>query len=79
MNVVCFNHIEKNACSGCWLLNVPASGLPGIIAFDAFVKSPNSITPAKAGVQKLLKLLVSGFRRNDGKGYFSTFYESISF
>ncbi len=28
---------------------------------DELVKSPNSVTPAKAGVQKSLKLLDSGF------------------
>jgi hypothetical protein len=37
------------------------------INLDGFVKSPNPVTPAKAGVQKLLKLLVSGFHRNDNK------------
>jgi hypothetical protein len=39
------------------------------------------VTPAKAGVQvshKFLKTLDSGFRRNDGKENFSTFYESIT-
>ena len=33
------------------------------------------VTPAKAGVQKSLLFLDSGFRRNDRKGPFATFYE----
>jgi hypothetical protein len=37
---------------------------------DGLVKSPNSVIPAKAEVQKLLKWLDSGFRRNDEKGIF---------
>ena len=31
------------------------------------------------GIYKLLKILDSGFRRNDGKGHFQTFYEAIKF
>jgi len=45
--------------------------------FDAFVKV---VTPLKNGVQrfhKCLRTLDSGFRRNDGKRAFSTFYETI--
>jgi len=49
----------------------------GRVKFDGFVKSLNSVTPAKAGVQKSLNLLDSGFRRNDKKCYFPTFYEVI--
>ncbi len=45
---------------------------------DGLVKSPNPVTPAKAGVQKLLKLLDSGLRRNDDLGEIQTFYETIS-
>ena len=36
----------------------------------------------KTGVQKICndsKILDSGFRRNDGKGRFATFYESVKF
>jgi hypothetical protein len=40
-------------------------------------KVPQAVTPAKAGVQKCLKGLDSGLRRNDRKGRFSTFYEII--
>jgi len=36
------------------------------------------VTPAKAGVQKSLKNLDSGFRRNDGKVLFLTSYEFIN-
>jgi len=35
------------------------------------------VTPAKAGVQKSLLFLDSGFRRNDRKGRFVTSYEFI--
>jgi len=35
------------------------------------------VTPAKAGVQKILKSLDSGFRRNDKFCGVSTFYEII--
>jgi hypothetical protein len=38
------------------------------------------VTPVKTGVQGIhdaLKTLDSGFRRNDGTGAFSTFYERI--
>jgi len=37
------------------------------------------VTPAKAGVQNVLKYLDSGFRRNDKFYGFSTFYESIRY
>ena len=36
------------------------------------------LRPAKAGVQKYLKTLDSGFRRNDRKRAFSTFYETVN-
>jgi len=36
-----------------------------------------AVTPAKAGVQKCLFFLDSGFRRNDRRGHFPTFYERI--
>jgi len=45
---------------------------------DGLVKSRH---PGESGVQvshKCLKTLDSGFRRNDGKWYFSTFYEGIN-
>jgi hypothetical protein len=32
---------------------------------------------ARSGIQNVLNLLDSGFRRNDGKEIFSIFYESI--
>jgi hypothetical protein len=38
-----------------------------------------SVTPAKAGVQNVLKKLDSGFRRNDKFFRISTFYAIISF
>ena len=34
--------------------------------------------PAKAGIQNYLKTLDSRFRRNDAKGRFKTFYETIN-
>jgi hypothetical protein len=40
------------------------------------------VTPVKArvqGVYACLKILDSGFRRNDEKGHFQTFYETINF
>jgi hypothetical protein len=37
-----------------------------------------SVTPAKAGVQNVLKSLDSGFRRNDRKANFLAFYEFIN-
>jgi hypothetical protein len=49
------------------------------LSFDNLVKSPTPVTPANAGVQKLLKLLDSGLRRNDDLREIQTFYESISF
>ena len=36
------------------------------------------VTPAKAGVQNVLKKLDSGFRRNDKSCGVSTFYEFIN-
>ncbi|MFO7971758.1 MAG: hypothetical protein R6U40_08405 [Desulfobacterales bacterium] len=44
------------------------------------MNSQKVVTPAKAGIQILcnyLKILDSGFRRNDGKRYFMTFCEFI--
>ena len=38
---------------------------------------PQPVTPAKAGVQKFLVFLDSGFRRNDRKRRFLTFYEVV--
>ena len=38
------------------------------ITMEALAELSNSVTPAKAGVQKLLKNLDSGFRRNDAQG-----------
>ena len=35
--------------------------------------------PAKAGIQKYLKILDSRLRGNDAKGRFKTFYETINF
>ena len=37
---------------------------------DELVKSLSVVTPAKAGVQRQLNSLDSGFCRNDGKGKF---------
>jgi len=36
-----------------------------------------TVTPAKAGVQNFLVFLDSGFRRNDRKRRFLTFYEVV--
>jgi hypothetical protein len=41
-------------------------------------KVPRTVTPAKAGVYKLLKLMDPGFRRDDAKRRFWTFRESIN-
>jgi nickel transport protein len=46
---------------------------------DGFVKSPFNVIPAKAGIQKRLKTLDSGLRRNDESSGFRTFYEFINF
>lgn len=40
-------------------------------------KVPKFVTPAKAGVQNILERLDSGFRRNDAKREFLTFYEGV--
>jgi hypothetical protein len=45
------------------------------------MNSQKVVTPVKTGVQMVcncLKGLDSGFRRNDGKRYFLTFYETIN-
>jgi len=55
------------------------------IHIDNLVKSLEIVMPdpvsgtgqARSGIQNVLNLLDSGFRRNDGKGNFLTFYESI--
>ena len=44
---------------------------------DGLVKSPNSVTPVKTGVQNLLNSLDSGIRRNDEKRTKQIFYEFI--
>jgi hypothetical protein len=49
------------------------------IIFDGLVKSPQTVTPVKTGVQNVLKQLDSGFRRNDEKRTKRTFYEFIIF
>jgi hypothetical protein len=44
-----------------------------MMKFDGHLRKPKrpfSVTPAKAGVQKCLLFLDSGFRRNDRKGHF---------
>ena len=41
-------------------------------------KVTQAVTPAYAGVQKFLVFLDSGFRRNDRKGLFLTFCETIN-
>jgi hypothetical protein len=41
-------------------------------------KVTKAVPPAKAGVQNYLRLLDSGFRRNDRKGQILTFCETIS-
>ncbi|MFO7971664.1 MAG: hypothetical protein R6U40_07920 [Desulfobacterales bacterium] len=46
------------------------------------MNSQKVVTPVKTGVQMLcncLKILDSGFRRNDRKRYFVTFCEFINF
>ena len=45
---------------------------------DKPVKSLDSVMPAKAGIQKYSKTLDSRLRRNDVKGRFKTFYETIT-
>ena len=47
-------------------------------SIDGFTKSLPTVTPAKAGVQNSSVFLDSGFRRNDRKGEFPSFCESIS-
>jgi hypothetical protein len=41
---------------------------PNVKKDEALAELSNSVTPEKAGVQKLLKNLDSGFRRNDAQG-----------
>ena len=45
--------------------------------FERHPGEPRIRSGAGAGVQNILKYLDSGFRRNDGKTYFSTFYKTI--
>jgi len=45
----------------------------------ALKKPAKAVTPAKAGVQKCLKTLDSGLRRNDEKRDFRAFYEAATF
>ena len=47
--------------------------------FDELVKSQKFVIPAEAGIQNYLKLLDSGFHRNDIKEQNITFYETINF
>jgi hypothetical protein len=57
-----------------------------VLNIDNPVKSLKIVMPdpvsgtgqARSGIQNALKLLDSGFRRNDGKEHFSTFYEFIN-
>jgi hypothetical protein len=44
---------------------------------DEFVKTPKTVTPAEAGVQRYFNLLDSRFRGNDKNGEIATFYETI--
>ena len=44
---------------------------------DDLVKSRHPVEKRGPGVRKILGTLDSGFRRNDGKKAFSTFYETI--
>jgi hypothetical protein len=65
-------------------------GLPGMTFFfdcdtvpkkekiDGLAKSPAFVTPVKTGVQNILKVLDTGFRRYDGKVDFPTFCEFIN-
>jgi hypothetical protein len=46
--------------------------------FDDLVKSRHPVEKRGPGVCKHLGTLDSGFRRNDGKNAFSTFYETIN-
>ena len=45
--------------------------------FDDFVKSRHPVEKRGPGVFKYVRALDSGFRRNDEKDAFSTFYEII--
>ena len=49
------------------------------LTFDSVVKSYKTVTPVKTGVQDLLNLLDSGFRRNDENRRKRTFCEFITF
>jgi hypothetical protein len=39
----------------------------------------HAVTPAKAGVQNMLNMLDSGFRRNDKSIRNPTFYEAVNY
>jgi len=75
-----------NIFSGLGPMAVCQTAIPAVAAIylffasniDKAVKSPKFVTPAKAGVQNMLKSLDSGFRRNDGQRYFPAFYESVN-
>ena len=79
--------IVSNVCVGLPAPSVRSIVLGWLIKVDAFVKSRHSGEPrigsgAGTGVQlfcKSVNKLDSGFRRNDGKWAFGTFYESVKF
>ena len=50
-------------------------GIIGVLIFS--LKTPNTVTPAKAGVQNSLTPLDSRLRGNDNRGRYSTLYEFI--
>jgi hypothetical protein len=78
---------EANELNECRISNkvYPPSAAPEatrefrMMKLDELVKSPQVVTPAKAGVQNLLNLLDSRFHGNDRKGRSPTFYEAVKF
>ena len=61
-----------------WSCHLPACRLFQFnVKVDGFVKGHQIVTPAKAGVQKILERLDSRLRGNDRKKHFSTFFEFV--
>ena len=50
-----------------------------MMKFNAFARSHQSRHPGESRGPEVLVFLDSGFRRNDRRGHFRTFYETVKF
>jgi hypothetical protein len=69
-------HAERKIQNQKW--KYPSTQPFWVLNLDVLVKNLLVVTPAKAGVQNILKYLDSGFRRNDKFYGISAFYEFIN-